>query len=134
MKLKNKKTGEIKDTEKWFFSVTDKGILFGDTVYNSLAELCDEWEDYEEPKENWIIEPNDNEITIHFEDTEDCRDFCNKLLAWKRLKDKGFRFEWWKEASGFLDYNKIAFNSFAYIADDKDQVSQDLDLLFGGKE
>lgn len=152
MKLKNKKTGEIKDTEKWVFSVTDKGILFGDTAYNSLAELCDEWEDYEEPKENWFIEPMNEdyiddgkynspdeleryeELGLIFNTKEEAEKAVEKLKAWKRLKDKGFRFEWWKEATGFLDYNKIAFNHFAYITDDKDQVSQDLDLLFGGEE
>lgn len=106
------------------------GVLNGSYGRKTLGGL--HWEYANESE--LVYPPNDNEITIHFEDAEDCRDFYNKLLAWKRLKDKGFRFEWWKEASGFLDYNKIAFNSFAYIADDRDQVSQDLDLLFGGKE
>ena len=46
MKLQNKKTGEIRDTDKWVLS-GGNSILFGDTVYNSLAELCEEWEDYD---------------------------------------------------------------------------------------
>ena len=41
MKLRNKKTGEIVEA-------TDFNII---SDYNSLAELNEEWEDYEEPKE-----------------------------------------------------------------------------------
>lgn len=40
MKLKNKKTGKVIE----WFNNTD-GIF-----PNTLAELCEEWEDYKEPK------------------------------------------------------------------------------------
>lgn len=71
MKLRNKKTGEIKDVESLGHekSLRDK---YGTQItlswnteyenlgecrtYNSLAELNEEWEDApEEPKENWYI-------------------------------------------------------------------------------
>ena len=70
MKLRNKKTGEIKDVESLGHekSLRDKYgpqvTLSWDTgyenlgecrTYNSLAELNEEWEDYEEPKEHWCI-------------------------------------------------------------------------------
>lgn len=155
MKLKNKQTGEIVTAETYRCGGNCSiELVFAEEnqppcEYNSLAELCDEWEDYEEPKGYWYIRDGGNidysskEFSIaarhkaignKFETKEEAEKALEKLKAWKRLKDKGFRFEWWKEANGFLDYNKIAFNHFAYITDDRDQVSQDLDLLFGSKE
>ena len=41
MKLRNKKTGEVKD-----FSVYGDIVWLGNYRYNSLAELNEEWEDY----------------------------------------------------------------------------------------
>lgn len=60
MKLKNKKTGEIIDLSEGFISDTFDGekiliksVAISDDkegyVYSSLAELNEEWEDYEEP-------------------------------------------------------------------------------------
>lgn len=52
MKLKNKKTGEIMDDAQYRnFSLSDGfGFRLGDKeyYYHSLAELNEEWEDYEE--------------------------------------------------------------------------------------
>lgn len=62
MKLRNKKTGEIIETDfDLSISIPDDEKLYGcDTYtqlkgYTSLAELNEEWEDYEEPKEYWFI-------------------------------------------------------------------------------
>ena len=130
MKLRNKKTGEI---ESW-----DIGR------YNSLKELCEEWEDYEKPKGYWFIAIDgtvlfhelelDNarnniikdELVIHFEDPSECQDFYDKLLAWKRLKDKGFRFNSWYGSS-----KDISFSIPQEIIDKT--TAKDLDLLFGGE-
>ena len=51
MKLKNKKTGEVK--KMWKDNIC---LSFGDCnkVYYSLAELNEDWEDYAEPKEPLI--------------------------------------------------------------------------------
>ena len=72
MRLRNKKTGEIKDVESLGHdrSLKDK---YGPQItlswnteyenlgecrtYNSLAELNEEWEDYEGPKVGYIIDP-----------------------------------------------------------------------------
>lgn len=66
--------------------------------YESLKDMLDKWEDYEEPKETasrWMIltlenfienEPDDRWI-----DLEDCKQMLEKLKAWKRLKDKGLK-------------------------------------------
>ncbi len=48
MKLRNKKTGEIKEWQK--VGAIDYGELnevYDSAEYNSLAELNDEWEDYD---------------------------------------------------------------------------------------
>ena len=126
MKLRNKKTGEIK--------VLPDGFFCGD----SLKKICEEWEDTpEEPKEHWCItmyggitriqddkEPIDDLIEIgnYFKSKEDVYDAIDKLKAWKRLKDKGFRFTGFNRAS--VDYDVNSHYG----------ISQDLDLLFGGEE
>lgn len=131
MRLKNKKTGEIVE---WFNNT--------DGVFpNSLAELNEEWEDYEEPKEYWYIDIDgerlsDNveddtvkvmrEIGNYFETKEEAELAVRKLKAWRRLRDKGFRFN---------DYIRDAI--YYEISDEeieKDAVREDLDLLFGGEE
>ena len=60
MKLRNKKTGEIADLDDWTLTGANDRITVEsdhDTTkifdYNSLAELNEEWEDYE-PKEPLI--------------------------------------------------------------------------------
>ena len=50
MKLRNKKTGEIKEWQR--VGAIDYGELnevYDSAEYNSLAELNDEWEDIREP-------------------------------------------------------------------------------------
>lgn len=56
MKLRNKKTGEIKEVEKlWIYGICPS--MFGDrSEYRSLASLNEEWEDYK-PKEPLIKLP-----------------------------------------------------------------------------
>jgi hypothetical protein len=61
MKLRNKKTGKILRVEFLSNWQTDDGTEIGfrdrnslDVYsYNSLAKLNEEWEDYEEPKEDY---------------------------------------------------------------------------------
>lgn len=67
----------------------------------------------------------------HFETCtkEEAEEAVEKLEAWKRLKDKGFRFEGWRTAD--LGADKYYF---AITAESDDAGKGDLDLLFGGKE
>ena len=119
MKLRNKKTGEI----------IEHGIrVIGSdsNIYNSLAELNEEWEDYEEPfstsfytivdgkikhcifyRERIACCPDDawaylkddgrehikqlKEVGLYFETKEEVEKAVEKLKAWQRLKDKGFK-------------------------------------------
>lgn len=147
MKIRNKKTGEIK--------AVNKGVALihysdGTTVgYNSLAELNEDWEDYEEPKGYWYIDPMvcgvyytkikkdedlydfNKQIGNYFDTQEEAEKAVQKLKAWKRLKDKGFRFD-----GKTLDTAK-RFGSIFYWLDENaysEEYIADLDLLFGGEE
>ena len=158
MKLKNKKTGEIAEVYSIGYakSVLDKyGYRIGlswkydDNLdqckdYNSLADLTEEWEDYKEPKEHWMINSFGDvetvssiytddmidelrEIGNYFSSKEEAEKAVEKLKAWKRLKDKGFK---------FLDLGGKAID-FEYPDDCRNDHSfwKDLDLLlFGGEE
>lgn len=124
--------------------------------YDSLNDFNKEWEDYEEPKKYWFIDAYgnivQNEITKHygdeyidmtdayenqkqignyFETNEEAEKAVEKLKAWKRLKDKGFKFQFWTSAySG----DTISFFIDWINSDSKNEVVKDLDLLFSGDE
>lgn len=149
MKLRNKKTGKVIE----WFNNTD------DIFPNTLAELNEEWEDYEEPKDHYyidydgdimIVEALDYEPKIkamkqignYFESQEEAEKAVERLCAWKRLKDKGFRFEGIKE-----DYTRILQSQDPFRtgkrylqfnkSEDEEWMQEnwnDLDLLFGGEE
>ena len=155
MKLRNKKTGEIVRVEFLNNWQTDDGTEIGFRVgggldvysYNSLAELNDEWEDYEETKEYWYIYADgdiykdvqddvrkDNgckEIGNYFETKEEAEKAVEKLKAWKRLKDKGFRFDGYNpDFEGYWVIYPNDTEGTWCLAQDK----ADLDLLFGVEE
>lgn len=145
MKLKNRKTGEIVE---WFNNT--------DGVFpNSLAELNEEWCDYEEPKEWFTInkfdgsiqEINDDtcawtdeekesiaELGFRFETEEEAEKAVEKLKAFKRLKDKGFRFSGWTIDDGLRISICTNTDEDDIYDEDKRRIKPDLDLLFGGKE
>lgn len=106
MKLKNKETGEIVDIT---MPITD-----GDgwsIKADSLAELCEDWEDVpEEPNIYWYItslgevvhrgfslkkwgkyDDDRKQMGNYFLTKEEAELAVKKLEAWKRLKDKGFK-------------------------------------------
>ena len=141
MKLRNKKTGEIGElqiTEKHCAVAVGNGTAScGIEIYSSLAKLNEEWEDVpEEPK-------GINEIDVVLDAISE---YCNehsyysgdlkkikilntveeKLKAWKRLKDKGFRFL----GCGFkVNDKRIIIKAYCPKG-----FTNDLDLLFGGEE
>ena len=155
MKLRNKKTGEIKD---WNFGNWYQTILNPENKEKYKCNLNDfidrtvkfrkEWEDYEEPKEwYWFIEDNGiiqrschyedlhptldkarKEIGNYFSSREEAEKAVEKLKAWKRLKDKGFRFRFWQSDGTVF---------FEMPRDEQEwspNTRDDLDLLFGGEE
>lgn len=139
MKLRNKKTGEIREIKEI--------LIDGMFNVNSLAELNSEWEDYEEPKEYyylneyleldhemWTDTEFDNKLKTlgnYFETKEDAEKAVEKLKAIKRLKDKGFKFNYWEYEFSMVD--KPA-QTIVIKADASDTNNKDLDLLFGGEE
>lgn len=114
-------------------------------VYYTLAEFNDEWEDYEEPKDFWYIKPNgcidrDNlgsiecdipkeyynkmvEIGNKFKTEEEAEKAVEKLKAWKRLRDKGFKFKGGDDACISYEFPIEKWNS---------ELEKDFELLFGG--
>jgi len=142
MKLKNKKTGEIIEVESLDVDSPTEGIVGIPSFdrkgsYNSLAELNEEWEDYEYPEEYWYIdydggilcgESDDSSaekmmisIGNHFDSLEEAEKAVEKLKAWKRLKDKGI-----------INGNVFTMNLNWCKPDDDDW--NDYQLLFGGEE
>lgn len=166
MKLRNKKTGEIVDT--LCSDDITKGISFGIdhhdgnptmAYYCSLAKLNSDWEDYEEPKGNWTIDPmNENyiddgrytapdeleryeELGLKFNTKEEAEKAVEKLKAWKRLKDKGFRFEGWQDLEACDETERLVTNRIVdgeniigFRMDDYHDCSEDLNICFGGEE
>ena len=146
MKLRNKKTGEIG------YLLAGKGcnhyVVTNDNwedcgKYRTLIELNEEWEDYEEPKTFWYIRcsgevyedesdastehgEKHKEIGNYFETKEEAEKAVEKLKAWKRLKDKGFRFKCCDDYH--IDYELTGKCAWT------DKTEADLDLLFGGEE
>ena len=136
MKLLNKKTGEIREI---------KEILI-DGMFNvsSLAELNENWEEYEEPKKFWYMTAwgdvkeysqdqfaikQKQEIGNYFETEEEAKKAVEKLKAWKRLKDKGFRFKnYMRNQTGTYDCFAIWEDNIPPSSSD---IAKDLDLLFG---
>lgn len=158
MKLRNKKTGEIIEllTKPSFVKRNDDYLQSEVNTFNSLAELNQKWEDYEEPKEYWYIgdggevygfsdyyldteiEETHRKIGNLFETKEEAEKAVEKLKAWKRLKDKGFRFTL-TPGVGSLDITPGKFQ-IEITADMPakwfccDAVQKDLEVCFGGEE
>ena len=143
MKLRNKKTGEIVPASNIAVGIGNDGKWYG-----SLAELNEEWEDYEEPKCGWIIsrfevEKLSSDLTVlterakeignHFDTREEAEKAVEKLKAWKRLKDKGLEVTEWSHGL-YLDKTIVGRFRYEFPIDNKDDIEKDLDLLFGGEE
>lgn len=124
---------------------------FNAYTYNSLAELCEEWEDYEEPKSFYAIslypvkvirlnteiyKKDYSQIGNVFETEEEAELAVRKLQAWKRLKDKRFKFDSTPCCSGLCGNGfEIHFSAIMPPEFWKDNdVKEDLILLFGGEE
>ena len=148
MKLRNKKTGEtgeLQIVEKHCAVALGNGTSScGISIYCSLAELNEEWEDYEEPKEYWYIDTcegweidrteegfgltdkENKEIGNYFETKEEAERVVEKLKAWRRLKDKGFKLDAVVDSFFCID---IYMKGKPY-----EEIKEDLKIVFGGEE
>lgn len=159
MRLRNKITGEIGEPitirhDGTVFVVTKIGMPYCKksilAKYRSLAELNEEWEDYEEPKEYWYIDCDgsvyqncQNSTQTHtnhhklignyFETKEEAEKAVEKLKAWKRVKDLGFRFRGNDVINDVLVI-KYDFNDKEADLDACAKALSDVILLFGGEE
>ena len=158
MKLRNKKTGEIGHftSTNWneiaLIITDDNGVQLA--RYSSLAGLNKEWEDAsEEPKDYYCIDCNEpsgiyktrcederdefnKEIGNYFKTKEEAEKAVEKLKAWKRLEDKGFRPKMWEWEYIYDDNISGELTIKAHIDDATDsdgKYTKDLDLLFGGE-
>ena len=103
--------------------------------YSDIKQFRNDWEDYEKPKSGikdvWspdVIEGRNN-VVISCETKEEAEKAVEKLKAWKRLKDKGFEFEWIDKDTGSIKF--AFFNREGKITK---EMWQDLDICFGGEE
>lgn len=159
MKLRNKKTREI----GWLYcdhiSIPKKMTVFSEDKdlsanhwdYKSLAELNAEWEDAPEPKGYWYIDWNGEAgrsdihderteqmklIGNYFDSREEAEKAVEKFKAWKRLKDKGFRFDL-SPALGHCDDKKFDISIIGTMPAKwwyNDKVVDDIHYIFGGEE
>ena len=119
--------------------------------YDDLKTFTDDWEDApEEPKEYWFIRDHTSSVGYapsynatakyrkevvgnYFETKEEAEKAVEKLKAWKRVKDKGFRFDGWDGNHHNLGIIEFSFDK----VENNFQVwdfEKDLDLLFGGEK
>lgn len=145
MKLRNKKTGEIIETQEIYENVVGEirirkkaeEIDSYEYTYNSLAELNKEWEDAEELKAPMHItgpvEKDDNTVLIEFCTHEEAEKATKRLRAWKRLKNHNLRVERGQRIFVNAD-NKLTSQKPLFVMDTYEEVEDDLDLLFGGEE
>lgn len=160
MKLKNKKTGEIVDAheidliDNYVYLKIFRAGDYDTKQYNSLAELNEEWEDYKEPKPQvaYYIDrdgkvvsykPSDscpkrvfdkelnNSIGNYFETRKEAEKAVEKLKAWKRLKEKGFRFNNCKIEMSEIVVPEITITAF--IDTEEPETLNLVNLLFGGE-
>lgn len=102
-------TSKNSETEYWY--VTDNGYICTNT------DDGDSWDEYRK------------EVGNYFSSREEARKAVEKLKAWKRLKDKGFRFNRWE----IPDEPKTSHIKLVIEAEmDVPDSPYDLDLLFGG--
>lgn len=155
MKLRNKKTGEIPEkietisyiqwSEKIMMVYTNND---GERImqqYDTLDAFNEEWEEYED-EHLYVISCETHEgyecvlksdfpemcskakeLGIGFETEKECQEAVEKLKAWKRLKNKGFKITQWRVPKDGAARVEILGNCAPGIVDE-------LDLLFGGED
>lgn len=72
-------------------------------------------------------------VFIDYATAKEAEQAVRKLKAWKRLKDKGFRFDNWDLDADDEDVN-VLLRSDKYKGNQVYALEKYLDLLFGGEE
>lgn len=133
MKLRNKKTGEIREAR-----IVNEHLQLWSTDleewvdYDDLDYLAKWWERYEEPN----LAPDQiflkgGRVCIDYKSVEAAEEAVKKLEAWERLKDNGCRFILDDHfAVNFVGPDATKITS----AEEQKSLSDDYKLLFGGEE
>lgn len=83
------------------------------------------------------------EIGNYFKTKEEAERAVLKLKAWKRLKDKGFKFDGWEDLQAKMDIDGLMLfnrdvidtdNVIGFRMDDYHDCIKDLNICFGGEE
>lgn len=152
MKLKDKKTGKpitvkLIQTDCECLAEHEVDTLYGEPItLETLSKYC---EDYEEPKRGWFIndlgnvfedyclsegmEEAQRSIGNYFETKEEAEKAVEKLKAWKRLRDKGFKFRGWCDR-GVEPIGDMGFHMPKTGEEWTEDEIADLESLFGGEE
>lgn len=112
--------------------------------YNSIKDFTDHWTDVpEEPKGIIKVEKSIVPTCVHIEYSteEEAEKSVEKLKAWERLRDKGFRFEGIRQDYTRFNQQEPMMCGRKYLQFNKSEDEEwmkdnweDLDLLFGGEE
>ena len=129
-KFRDKETGVegyLRANREIEYQIEDERGIPINGSFKTLSELLEKWEEIDE-------EPNLIPDQIFLKGSRVCIDYRNKeagrkakerLEAWKRLKDKGFRFKCCDDYH--IDYEVTGKCAWT------DETEADLDLLFGGE-
>ena len=116
---------------------TNEIVVFGDGIVDlakigckNVAEMIEAgWKDYKEPEGIKSIEAryykDENKVIIEYSSEEEARDAYDKVCAWKRLKDRHFKFD---------DYDVLNQTATWLVSREYDQYEDDIKLLFGGEK
>lgn len=158
MRLRNKKTGEIRLAE----AREDGLYLYDETTEQwykyELDLLAKWWGYYKENNYYWYIDDigmpsicsKHHDKTAkrkafgnYFESGEEAKRAVEKLKAFKRLSDKGFRFDGWEDLQAEMGMDDLMFfnrdvintdNVIGFRMDDYHDCIKDLNICFGGEE
>lgn len=90
--------------------------------------------------DDWTKE---KQIGNYFETREEAEKAIERLRAWKRLKDKGFRFDGWEDLQAKIGIDDLMLfsrdvintdNVIGFRMDDYHDCIKDLDICFGGEK
>lgn len=150
--------GEVVEAKVTTYYNENKVVVMADKArggvsrfeYNSIKDFTDHWEDApKESKEYWTVDcgmaikytwfglEHDRAaeaVGLKFDTKEECERSIEKMKAWTRLKDKGFRFDGYDVAGRGGDdviCGQVYFKAGNY---NKEEIENDLYLLFGGEE